>query len=211
MTKRYLLPLADYQRIYQVIYSVLEASGNAHTHRACAFFAYVGAQILREHYRLKATISMGCMGMMVDEASAKVVVYGRQEGDEWVYDADGFHAWVECDGWLIDFMAPIMGAAYAEDGADFKVPSKMLQKRLADRKPHLLAIQHQGDFFCADDPAIASDVLDSQGLLFRDLVGICKTWFRRPPKPLQAIGMAGNEGFAAKPLILRAPIIVGAW
>lgn len=52
MSRRSLLPLADYQRIYQVGYSVLEASGIPKTHRAFLFFATVGMLILREHYRL---------------------------------------------------------------------------------------------------------------------------------------------------------------
>lgn len=44
MNRLPLLPLPDYQRIYQVLYSVLEASGIAVTHRACIFFATVGAR-----------------------------------------------------------------------------------------------------------------------------------------------------------------------
>ena len=53
---------------------------------------------------------------MVDEEEANVVVYGREENGERVYDSTGFHAWVECNGWLIDFMAPIMGKSLREDG-----------------------------------------------------------------------------------------------
>ena len=211
MSKRPLLPLADYQRIYQVIYSVLEASDSARTHRACTFFASVGALILREHYKLAATISMGSMALMVDEAKANVVVYGRQNGDEWIYDSNGFHAWVECNGWLIDFMAPIMGVALKEDGISFNVPSKMLQKRLDERRPSLQAIQHQGDFFCAHDPSLANDILDHQGVMFEDLVKICMAWFRKPPKPLPSIGMGGTGIDAPKPLILKAPAITGVW
>ena len=79
MARRPLLPLPDYQRIYQVIYSVLVASGIATTHRACIFFASVGTMILREHYGLPATISAGCMALMLDEHKANVVIYGRVE------------------------------------------------------------------------------------------------------------------------------------
>ena len=79
MNQRPLLPLPDYQRIYQVIYSILETTGIAVTHRACIFFAAVGANILRKHHDLPATISAGCMALMVDEQRANVVVYGRDE------------------------------------------------------------------------------------------------------------------------------------
>ena len=105
--KRPLLPLPDYQRIYQVIYSVLEASEVARTHRACILFTIAGTMILRDHYKLPATISAGFMGMMVDEKSSTVAMYGRM-GDGLESDDQAFHAWVECQGWLIDFMAPIM-------------------------------------------------------------------------------------------------------
>jgi len=211
MPKRKLLPLADYERIYQVVYSVLEASGIAQTHRACSLFASVGARILREHYGLKATVSMGSMALMVDEAKANVVVYGRLDGDEWVYDSKGFHAWVECEGWLIDFMAPIMGIAFKEDGATFNVSSKMLQKPLDERQPHLHAIQRQGEFFCVCDPAVASEVLNSQGPLYQDLVGICMAWFRKPPKPLPSMLLGGTHIDAPRPLVLKAPAIIGVW
>ena len=101
----------DYQRIYQVAYSVLEASEIAITHRACIFFASVGTLILRDHYQLPATISAGCMAMMVDERAANVAVYGRNQEGAFVSGENAFHAWCQCDGWLIDFMAPIMGTA----------------------------------------------------------------------------------------------------
>lgn len=210
MSRRPLLPLPDYQRIYQVIYSVLEASESARTHRACIFFASAGALILRDHYGLEATLSVGSMALMVDEKKANVVVYGRKQNDGWVYDSNGFHAWVECNGWLIDFMAPIMGQALAEDGVAFNVPRKMLQKPLADGKDDLRAIQHEGDFFFHSDSSVAHAVLDSQGAMFEDLVGVCRMWFRKPPKGLSPIALAGNET-SSKPLVLRAPMIVGAW
>jgi hypothetical protein len=111
MARSSLLALPDYQRIYQVTHSVLEASEIAITHRACIFFASVGALIMRDHYSLPATISAGCMALMVDEQKANVVVYERDEGGAFVNDKEAFHAWVECEGWLIDFMSPIKGVA----------------------------------------------------------------------------------------------------
>lgn len=210
MQKRFLLPLADYQRIYQVIYSVLQASDNARTHRACIFFASAGTMLLREHYRLDATISVGGTALMVDEAKANVMVYGRMEGDELVNDSNSFHAWVECDGWLIDFMAPIMGDALKEDGAPFNVPRKMLQKRLADRLPDPRAIQHEGEFYCRSDRSLANEVLDHQGLQFSDLIHVCTTWYRKPPKPMPSMSLGGTD-MTPKPLALKAPAIVGAW
>lgn len=205
-----LLALPDYQRIYQVIYSVLETSEIAVTHRACIFFATVGAKILREHYDLSATISAGCMALMVDEQRANVVVYGRDENGIFVNDEKAFHAWVECDGWLIDFMAPIMGAALRQDGIDWPIPRRMLQKRLDNRKSILGEIQHVGEFFASHDHALTDSLIEDQSVQFFDLMNVCLTWFRRPPKPLKEIALADSHGPTRK-LTLRAPSIDGVW
>jgi len=210
MTHRPLLPLPDYQRIFQVIYTVLNASGIAATHRSCIFFAVAGTLILRKYYDLPATISAGCMALMVDEKSANVVVYGREEDGAFVNDSQAFHAWVECNGWLIDFMAPIMGIATREDGYDFHVPSRMLQKRLENGKARLGEIQRVGEFFISHESSIAESVIDAQSIQFKDLLNICLTWYRRPPRPLAGISMADSHG-PTKVLTLRAPSINGVW
>ena len=210
MNRRPLLPLSDYQRIYQVIYSVLEASGIAVTHRACIFFAAVGTNILRTHHSLPATISAGCMALMVDEQRANVVVYGRDENGIFVNNETAFHAWVECDGWLIDFMAPIMGSALRQDGVDWPVPRRMLQKHLTDRKNSLGEIQHVGEFFANHDRALTESLIDGQGIQFLDLMNTCIAWYRRSPKPLKEIALADSHG-PTKKLTLRAPSIDGVW
>lgn len=210
MNQRPLLPLPDYQRIYQVIYSILETTGIAVTHRACIFFAAVGANILRKHHDLPATISAGCMALMVDEQRANVVVYGRDENGVFVNDEKAFHAWVECDGWLIDFMAPIMGVALRQDGVDWHVPRRMLQKRLSDRKDSLGEVQHVGEFFASHDHALTELLIDGQSVQFLDLMNACTAWYRRPPKPLKQIALADSHG-PTKKLTLRAPSIDGVW
>lgn len=206
-----LLPFVDYQRIYEVIYSVLEASEIAMTHRACLFFASAGTLILRRFYDLPAEISVGGAALMVDEQKANVIVYGRDRDGLFVGEQDAFHAWVECDGWFIDFMAPILGAALREDGVDWKVPRYMLQKPLAEGKLAVGDIQHAGEFCLSHDSQLANDLMDEQRVLFDDLLNICQAWFRRPPKALPAVGMAGNKGFAERRLVLRAPPIEGSW
>ena len=210
MARRPLLPLPDYQRVYQVAYSVLEASEIAITHRACIFFASVGVLILRDQYKLPATFSTGTMAMMVDERSSTVAVYGRRDGDQFVSDEAGFHAWVECSGWLIDFMAPIMGIALREDGHAANVPARMLQKPLAERKSSLAEIQHEGEFFLHHDASLAEALLDTQSVQFQDLVKVAIAWFQKPPKPLRDVALGGNVG-RPKRLVVCAPAITGVW
>lgn len=210
MSKHFLLPLSDYQRIYQVAYSVLETTGIATTHRACLFFAGVGTLILRERYKLPATISAGLMAMMLDPATSTVMFYGRKQEDEYAADGDAFHAWVECNGWLIDFMAPIMGLALREDGHRMVVPSLMLQKRLVDAKPSPHHLEDAGDFFICHDRALTEELVSHQPIAFEDLSQVCLAWFKKPPKPLPKMALGDSHG-SAKPLVARAPSISGAW
>lgn len=210
MRTKPLLPLPDYQRIYQVIYSVLEASEIAITHRACIFFASVGAKILRDHYNLPATISAGFMSLMVDEQRGHVIVYGRNENGVFVNDENAFHAWVECNGWLIDFMAPIMGVGLQKDGINCAVPRRMLQKHMGDCKGHVNEVQHVGEFFVSHDSALTELLIDGQHVQFFDLMNVCLTWYRKPPKQLKELLLEDSNG-PAKKLTLRAPSIEGIW
>ncbi len=204
-----LIPLPVYQRIYQVIYSVLEASEVARTHRACIFFTIAGTLILRQHYKLHATISAGFMGMMVDDKSASVAMYGRiGNGPE--SDRRAFHAWVECQGWLVDFMAPIMGMAITEDGHPLNVPRRMLQKPLAEQKASINDLERVGDFYLEHDSALAESLIDSQSAGSIDLVNVCLTWYRRPPSALKELALGGNQG-TPKKLVICAPSIEGVW
>lgn len=210
MPKAPLLPFADYQRIYQVIYSVLQASEVARTHRACFFFASVGAMILRDRYGLEATFSAGNMALMVDSQASSVLFYGRMEEGVMVHDAKAFHAWTECDGWLIDFMSPIIGEALREDGHTMHVPRRMLQKPLALQKQTPTDLVATGDYFVSHDKALTEALLEDQPMLYGDLLHICMKWFRKPPKLLEAMGMGGSHGDSVV-LKARAPAIEGVW
>ncbi|WP_180126076.1 DUF2026 family protein [Rhodoferax sp. BLA1] len=204
-----LLPLPDYQRIYQVIYSVLQASEVACTHRACILFTIAGTLILREHYKLPATISTGVMAMMVNEKNSTVAMYGRM-GDGPESDSQAFHAWVECKGWLIDFMAPIMGIGFKEDGHVQHVPRWMLQKPLADQKTCINDLRRTGDYYLEHDSALAESLIDSQSGSSIDLANVCLSWFRRPPSALKELALGDSQG-TPKKLVLRAPSIDGVW
>lgn len=135
---------------------------------------------------------------------------GRMGEDEKQSDHDAFHARVECDGWLIDFMAPIMGISMREDGYMRPVPRQMLQKRLADGKGSISEIQHAGEFYHQYDRALTESLLDHQPAGTFDLIQVCTTWHSRPPKRLKEMMMADSHG-PPKRLAPCAPSITGVW
>ena len=147
--------------------------------------------------------------MMINETSADVAVYGRLN-EVAQSDHNAFHAWIECDGWLIDFMAPIMGVAMREDGYTRPVPRQMLQKRLEDAKGSIGAIQHEGEFYLQHDKALTESLLDNQSAMAFDLIKVCTAWHSRPPKRLKAMKIGDNHG-QPKQLIPCAPAINGVW
>lgn len=147
---------------------------------------------------------------MVNEQRANVVLYGRVESGALVNDEKAFHAWVECDGWLIDFMAPIMGVAFREDGINWSIPRRMLQKNLIDGRISLGEIRHEGDLFASHDRALTVPLIDGQGVQFLDLMNTCMTWYRKAPKPIKAVSLADSHG-PTKKLTLRAPSIDVGW
>lgn len=201
------LPLADYQRVYQVIYSVLSAA-EGRAHRACSFFIVVGTVLLRDHYKLDATISAGIAVYKLDQAN--VLCFGRAEGEEVVGDADAYHAWVEVDGYAIDFMAPLFADVVQEEGLP-RVPRRMFQKPLSEMKT-LDGLSAPGDFTLQHDKQTASAVVDHFGAVpaHLDLMKVCQAWFQRPPKPLRPMAMGDSLRGQVK-LTLRAPAIEGVW
>lgn len=207
MEKRVPLPLADYQRIYQVIYSVLTAA-EGRAHRACSFFSVVGVTLLRDHYKLEATISAGLAVYQLTPDN--VLFFGRREGDRLVADGDAYHAWVEVDGFAIDFMAPLFADVAREEGMP-RAPRRMFQKSLAAMKG-LDEVSAPGDFMLQHEKQTASDVIDHFGARAGhfDLMKVCQTWFERPPRQLRQMGMADSDGGRTM-LTLRAPAIEGVW
>jgi hypothetical protein len=207
MAKRMPMPLADYQRVYQVIYSVLTAAGGE-PHRACIFFSVVGMTLLRERYKLNATISAGLAVYKLD--ADNVLFFGRKQNEQLVADGDAFHAWVEVDGYAIDFMAPLFADVAREEGLP-KAPRRMFQKPLAAMKA-LDELEKPGDFMLQHSRETASTIIDYFGARAgnSDLLKVCESWFVKPPRPVRQLGMADSDGGQVM-LTLRAPSIEGVW
>jgi len=145
------------------------------------------------------------MALRVDEQRPNVVIYGCIENGYFVSDENAFHPWVECDGWIIDFMSPILGVALKKVGTDWGVPSRMLQKNLEDGKISLGEIRHVSDFFVGHNAALANLLLDYQSAHFFQLMKICVDNYRKLPESLKMTVSADTHSLS------RAPLIEGVW
>lgn len=206
-----LIPYSDYQRIFKVMYSVLD--GRAIVESSCIFFSFAGAAILKRFYGLDANPVAGAALYCVDTADAFVVTFGRFENDILVSSQDAFHAWVECDGYAIDFMAPLFVDSMASRGVIRKIPRKMFQKPLATTAANYIDLAREGSFVLQPDLATTADVAKTffSRHAGSDLANVCMEWYARPPKRIpEVLTMADDRGELTK-LRLHGPEISGVW
>ena len=129
------IAFADYCRICNVIFSVIE--DHTDTHHACICFAMIGAHLLREHYKLNADAVSGAAAYALGQ-QYKVLTFGRIENGRLVATPDAFHCWVECKGYVLDFLAPLFPDNLAEDRDNVELPTRRVwMKPLAEMSPAL--------------------------------------------------------------------------
>ncbi len=207
-----IIPFADYVRIYTAIYSVLE-SEKARTHRACKFFAFIGAAILEKHYKLRATPVAGAALYCVDEATQTNIFYGRVQDGYLACDDEAFHCWVQCEGYLIYFHAPLIRDVQAEEGLPVSVGRKMMQKPLSSQAENANLVTKTGDFLLMPNPPLTKHFLDefAEVGLVNDLANICFDWYKKPPKNMAPrITTMGKNGEPI-PIQFKAPRLDGIW
>lgn len=206
-----LIPFLDYDRIFRVVNTVLD--GRAHTHRACIFFAIAGATILRDHYHLNARPVSGAAAFMVNESAGNVITFGLIEAGAFTSSADAFHCWVECSGWVLDFMAPLFPENVAAAGMAWSVPRRMFQRRASESGLTPDDIRSGADFAVVANTERTASMFANFGArpASADLCHVCTHWYRRPPKRMEPyLDMSDDKGHVVR-LKLRGPAIQGAW
>lgn len=206
------LPLADYLRMHNVMRGVLD-SVDAHTAHACLFFSVAGATLLREFYKKEAQPVIGAMVLLVDNDQRNALTFATLEDGRLVSTKAAFHAWVECAGYAIDFMAPLFPANCAAAGHPFMAPSRMFQKRLEAMAPSHEHLDKAGDFHVVRNPELAAELLQSfyKKPAGSDLVNICTHWYRRPPYAIAPQMTMGDDlGRLIRIQLANSPVS-GAW
>ena len=211
---RPLIPLADYQRIFRVIHSVLH-SVEADIPAASFFFSVTAAQILKKFYKRNAFPVAGAAFYLIHPDRAGALSFGTlaEDGQSVASDKDAFHAWVQCDGYAIDFMAPLFQELLSSAGHPLPVPRRMFQKDLGRMCSGVQALSVPGDFYLAPDLALTRELLQQfmAKKALTNLSQLCQEWFRKPPKAMpDDLALQGADGEISR-ISLQPTAIDGVW
>jgi hypothetical protein len=195
-----------------VIFTVIEDHADAH--HACICFAMMGAHLLRKHYKLTADAVSGAAAYALGQ-QYKVLTFGSIENDRLVATPDAFHCWVECKGYVLDFLAPLFPDNLAEDCKNVELPPRRVwMKPLAEMSPALPQRDNAaGTFQLIPSLECKESMIRSffKAPMTGDLQDICTQWYRRPPKTMQAELAIRDDRFNIMQLKLRSLPIQGFW
>jgi len=209
---RPLLPLADYQRIFRVIHSVLD-SVEANIPAASFFFSVTAAQILKKFYKMNAFPVAGAAFYLVSKDGSGALSFGEIDGETVTSNSDAFHCWVQCEGVALDFMAPVFQELLVAAGHPMAVPRQMFQKDLTRMCAAPNALQAQGDFRLEPNLALTRELLQQfmNKAALSNLSQVCLEWYRKPPKELDSdLLMQAAEGPGTSIKLSRLQVI-GVW
>lgn len=206
---RFLLPLSEYNRVYQVAHGVLMGVPEASAEKACLFFASFGGYVLNQRYKIKARVVGGAFTLCTGKGD--VAAFGRIEDGQLQSGPDAFHMWLQTETHLIDFMAPIYREAF--DRQDPSFPRQMMQRQLKDEAPNPEALKQPGDFRYYPNPELTEQLLDR--FLARrvnaDLLQVAIAWYgSHRSKQAPSFAMRDEKGAVSR-LLLPATTALGSW
>lgn len=206
------MTLPDFERAFQVIYSVVSNEG-FNMAKACLYFGFIGAAILRKHYKVPARAAVGSAVYKLDTSNDALTFAELDGNGNLVASQNGFHCWVVTDQWVLDFSAPLFREMWELVGIRRSIERKMLQRPLSISQGNFDCPECPGDVVLTEDQALTSHFAERQqsSKMNEDLEGIAVQWFRRSPKKMIAhIGIGDAKG-AIKQVKLSGPRLSGAW
>lgn len=198
MAARLLITLPDYERVFRVIHGILLNEKGDPT-KGCLYFAVLGAAILHTHFKIKARPVVGIAAFRLLSGSSYIQVFAEREGDKIFAGVNGFHAWVETDSHVIDFMAPIFPEVFPaqDDGQKTIVGRKMLQLPAVESVAEPQILDTSGTFGVFGNEQLTKSMLaDFLSIPFnRDFIDIAVKWFKPAPKPISpSVTLANAKG-----------------
>ncbi|HDR9473279.1 DUF2026 family protein [Burkholderia multivorans] len=208
---RLVIPLRDYQRIFQVAHGIIREVGRD-VSRSCLFFNMVGAHLIGRNYKTAARPVIGSAFYKL-ETTDKVLAVADEALDFQHSTHDGFHCWVEADDWILDFTAPLFPEMALHSGHVASCGRKMFQRHRKDMAGTFEELVSPGDFFLEPNPELTRELL-SDNLRrndVKDLLAIAALWFQRPPRKIESTMTITDDLGNVKALRLDAPLITGVW
>ncbi len=210
-----LITLADYRRIYSTIHSLLVAD-SVNSHDASMLFSVYGAQILKRHYGIAALPVVGSAAYHLG-LQAKILAFGEYQSGHFQSNDRQHHWWVEADGWIIDFMAPLFPVLVKRSGKEAHIEPWMMQKSMAKVKKSLASVNQQGDFLLLENNSLGSlkmsQMVTEKAHIQRGKLAL--DWFVKTPKkmpsPLQVTYKDGQPNGKSKLVTYSSFLINGSW
>lgn len=209
---KFLLPLTEFNRIYQVAHGVLQGVPDANAGKACTFFATFGAYILNKEYKIPARVVAGAFSFCLSDAD-EIAFFGKLDNDRLASASDAFHMWIQTETHVVDFMAPIYREAFSDNPTATVLPRKMMQRLLRDEAPSLDALACPGDFRYFPDLDLTQELVDHffDRPANTDLIQIAIAWFgSRRANQARNFAMRDEKGTATQ-LTLATTVANGAW
>jgi len=205
------LPLTDYQRIFRVLKTVLDAA-DANPAHPSVFFSMAGAYLIEQHYKKRCQPVAGAAFFRVDDDAGAVLPFADKDHEDLSSDK-GFHCWIMCDDYILDFTAPLFRESLQALGSAGSCSRKMFQKPRSAMSDSPLLMHEPGDFHMLPNVDLTRKILSEFFANERnnDLVKTCAHWYRKPPKDiLRQATMTSNDGTVSH-LTLSSLSLVGAW
>ena len=207
------LPLADYQRIFRVLKTVFDESQAGHEH-ASIFFSAAGAHLVEQVYKKRCQPVAGAAYYKLGDNTGSLLSFVDKDEKRDTPDADrGFHCWALCEGYVIDFMAPLFRESLQAKGIAGNCPRKMFQKPRETMVDSPLLMRKPGDFYMLPNVELTRKTLEE--FFARNdaevLLNICMHWYRKPPRDIaRHLSIERNDGSVTQMTLSGLPL-VGAW
>lgn len=203
-----LVKLRDYERIFQIISAIVE-SEEGDTNHACIQYSLFGANILVDHFGVDAKVRCGLATYHLGDDD-QVLCFGEKVSSGVMSTSEGFHCWVDANGWLIDFMAPKFGEIKK---TEFTARPRMFQRRFSEMATHPNDMTRAGDFFLMHNSELSESLLMPivEQLGIQDLAKLCSQWFRKTPKNIQMTAATVDQNGKMRPVTLKPVLIRSNW
>lgn len=165
-------------------------------HHACNLFASIGAHLLRQHYRLQARAVSGAAFFKLT-SNHDVLAFAENDNGRIFASLRGFHSWIECKDYMIDFLAPLFPENVAERDLNVHIGKHVFMKPLSQM---LTGLPKEGDpkgaFFLIPDQTCQTNMEETMSKpLAVDLHNISAEWFCKPPKKIDSeLSIRDNRG-----------------